>query len=332
MKLFLVLLILTQLSCSVFASNENNHLLRGAGSSGGGFQFMNEKALLKRIARKTSRMLSSLTEAQQLNLKYKYKRNFDLDKLRKIIENVKSAPMENVPRVNSDGYNEPIIFDFDPKSSHIIALKPYFDLRQSQKITTEYQIARLLIHEASHLFGIGLNNDSESYSFSKEIMDSFRDIDFSLFGRDLEQCGSYGTEKERIDNCGLTYYFEYNFRDTLQNGNKYDVVLVRHSNALDAGVLVLDTKVDLGFQTAFYINKFVSCKNLNKDRATNYRKWRSATDSESNKLFSKFYRGSDTRSAILRIEDEEAKKFNQLTNFKAIDWIGRDLIKICVSN
>lgn len=148
--------------------------LSGGGSDGGNFAFYYTSGTYYRSIKLTlSRLIENHPVSELQVLEEKYNTQIDWKKFSDIVKNAKAAPTKQAERKNPDGYVEPLIMDYDPSSQSIIALEPFFRLFDKEVLSDKdvEQIKILILHEASHLFGVGVDdNDKESRAFSWDLL------------------------------------------------------------------------------------------------------------------------------------------------------------------
>ncbi|MBY0414975.1 MAG: hypothetical protein K2Q18_12465, partial [Bdellovibrionales bacterium] len=168
----------------------------GAGSGGGGYQYKDtaypnmkeaQSNLLRRLSVTTDEELNQVTSKLGLESASK-------EKLAKIINSVKYAPLEN-RTIGVDGFEQPKDMDYSIDGQYVLALQPLFESINKKSLSEDEKniLERKIIHEASHLFNIGIENDDESFNFSKEVI--------SLLSNHYPVCGMQGTIEERLGNC-----------------------------------------------------------------------------------------------------------------------------------
>ena len=220
-----ILLITMTFSLSAIAKQgkvEDKFIQKGQDGSGGGYQY--RETSLRHLNETLPRIIRALKFVDQAVLNEitsKYTQiQIPIDELQEVVENIKLAPLEVRSRLNSDGYEMPLIMDYTQNPKSIIALKPFFekfDYKTDRFYTyldensnpelsprrMRERMSRLIIHEASHTFGIGINNDEVSYELSLDIMVYIREWIHSYF-----DCGLAGTIEERIAGCNRfgSYY------------------------------------------------------------------------------------------------------------------------------
>ncbi len=181
----------------------------GTSSGGGGFMFYNTSgAHLRSVAAETAARLSGLTESQFRSIVSRYAPNAPANARRVVIEAVRGVRSDFTHgerlRTNPEGVLEPLLFDYGIDGSgrpFITALRAYFEVYNKATLTRreQDQVRTLLIHEASHLIGIGVEDDRDSRRFAHEVSALFG------IGRDLRgvsaTCGAVGTLSVRTSDC-----------------------------------------------------------------------------------------------------------------------------------
>jgi hypothetical protein len=175
---------------------------QGPGLSGGGFAF--EKTSQKHLKNAIQRLVRRIraTQARDIeNIFHKFgAREFSVDQLINLILSVESRPDVIKPKQNSTMQGDLLKFDFENLTSgpkKIIALMPFFLRYDKTNLSNEEwkEIEVLLLHEATHLFGIGLDRDQDATELSEQLMD--------LLLKQLFNCGNSGSLEDRISDCGV---------------------------------------------------------------------------------------------------------------------------------
>src|SRR5690606_20694028 len=93
-----------------------------------------------------------------------------------IIKNIKKAPVEERTRLNDDHFEAPLNLDYSIGKREIYALKPFFDTFDKVRLSSQEVAAmdRQLLHEATHVFGIGVQDDKVSFELSKMLLKRLR--------------------------------------------------------------------------------------------------------------------------------------------------------------
>lgn len=163
----LVLVMCLSMSVGAFAAKT------GAGSGGGGFSYYYKSGkAYSQVKKYLAKVLSDASEAELSAIEKKYKRSIDWNEFINIIKTAKAEPKRSAERQNPDGFTDPLIMDYDTKTRTISALDLFFLEYNTEKITSAevQEISRLILHETSHLFEIGINNDDEvSKKFSEDL-------------------------------------------------------------------------------------------------------------------------------------------------------------------
>ncbi|MBP9680700.1 MAG: hypothetical protein KBD76_04805 [Bacteriovorax sp.] len=226
LKSLVVLICLT--TASAFAGGE---------VGGGGYQYYyTSQAHFKGVKNFLSQSLIYADKKELEALEKKYDVHIDWIKFATIIKNAKSKSLINASRENSDGDSEPLIFDYDPLEGSISALAPFFELFNKKSLTIEEtnEMSRLILHEASHLVGIGVNNDDElSMAFSKDLRTLMNKYWYRCPGGVLgiQSCLSYNAPTEEVKNKVLK--MEYTFFSPKTFLNKAKHGRIAHSDRVD---------------------------------------------------------------------------------------------------
>lgn len=170
-------------------------------SSGGGYQYIKTSLIhINGVKQESLQFLSSISD-KKFNEIIAQHTDIIISRLqfKEIIRNLKLSPLENRSRVNADGQAWPLEMDYE--NGVIIALRPLFDQYDKPEISRAetYELVRKLFHEATHIFGVGVTNDSLSYNLSKQLMERMQ-VAFLL----ARACGYDGDLQTRISDCGAS--------------------------------------------------------------------------------------------------------------------------------
>lgn len=168
----------------------------GPSNGGGGFQYPNSRALLKKVSTELARDIMGMDPKSFSHLPAGFSRN----EVAQLIREVKYRPDLNRARTNPEGEEEGLMFDYseqycDDKApdcstgqNSIVAMEPFFDtyralpMKQLAEIKfadaqyklTEQDVRERLLHEVAHLLGIGKakngSDDANGDVFSKRVL------------------------------------------------------------------------------------------------------------------------------------------------------------------
>ena len=165
----------------------------GTSNGGGGFQYPNSRALLKKVSGDLS------AEILKMDAKAfaKLSPDFSQDEVARIVREVKYRADLNKLRTNADGEEEGLMFDYsssyceqegcaNPKKA-IIAKQPFFDTYRALPMKqlaekkfddstyklTEKDIRQRLLHEVGHLLKIGIREDGKDDANGDVFADRF---------------------------------------------------------------------------------------------------------------------------------------------------------------
>lgn len=227
----------------------------GKGSDGGGFRYRDTAIPNLIDAQKmliNSLLVMSQTEIDQITQKYTQK-NLDKNKLVGIIRNLKYAPTTNVPAkmdaedmgqlpegIVPQSSDQNLDMTYSVENHTITALQPLFEsINKPQLEAMEVvNLRRKIVHEASHLFGIGIgpaidNKDDVSYALSSEL------VGLSITKRGF--CGYSGSLEQRKENCA-----SYGS----QESNWGSLLMVYRGNSFSSATYIYDARDKLNFLVA----------------------------------------------------------------------------------
>lgn len=159
--------------------------LAGNGASGGSYKYhYTSGRYLENIKSYLFNAINDLPQAELDALSDKYKdkmhdnksATIDWQKFVQYIKDTKGDDGSTPNRgTNPAGYNDVLFLTYKKNPAQLIALDAFYERfdkkRKDLTVDDSLEIARLLAHEASHLFGIGTKNDDEvSVSFSTDLM------------------------------------------------------------------------------------------------------------------------------------------------------------------
>lgn len=186
----------------------------GPGVGGGGFSYT--RGAVKHISSSvemTLRFLNSITNAEFHLLQSKWPHRFPsrTDLINKILD-MHLSPTEQTYAKGVLGL-EPLMADFrimNESSKFVILQKKLFDTFNNELDSgAQASIARIILHEISHLYNIGIQNDEESFVLSTALADTI--INF---------------EKQSVHNASLLKVFK-------NRSKKIDLVVVSASAELN---------------------------------------------------------------------------------------------------
>ena len=156
----------------------------GPSNGGGGFQYPNSRALLKKV---TTDLSAEILQADS-KVFSKLPPEFSREEIARIIRDVKARPDQNKVRTNADGEEEGLMFDYSSSycevdscvkpARAIIAEQAFFDTYRALPMKqlaekkfddniyklTEKDVRQRLLHELAHLLKIGTRNDGKDDS------------------------------------------------------------------------------------------------------------------------------------------------------------------------
>lgn len=195
--------------------------------------------ILDRQAQIAYGILSGLTQRQFSVIASKYTSKYiNKEEFANIVLNVKHRPDLRDDEINRYGYPEELTLTYDKKTRTIIALKGFFEYYENN--SEDYRRMHIdLIHEASHLYGIGTTPETNylSAEFAKEISIS------SNF------CGLDGTLEQRIKACkSLSHiYNRHELFDVIQTGEVPLASIPFSMELVMNEFKVINSKESLGF-------------------------------------------------------------------------------------
>jgi hypothetical protein len=151
--------------------------------------------------------------------------------LARIVRDVKAAPLEQRTRKNSDGYQAPLELDYSIEEKEIIALREFF-LFHSEKEKFTYADFKLmgkkLIHEASHIFGIGTENDNDSAKFAAILMEIIYENGYP------SKCGATGSMEQKLEFCNEHFFKNSKSSVYISNATPkgFELISVGYSDSL----------------------------------------------------------------------------------------------------
>ena len=182
--------------------------IAGGGDAAGGYEFRDTSwRTLEMRSRLVSRVLSSIPQNEFNDLVSKFSDKIvDQSEFGQIIKNVQKAPTENRAKTDSNGFTGNLNMDYSAPNRSIVALRPFFvkyDVPSSRLSKDDIDaIDRQLMHEATHVFGIGIENDNDSYALSLALLDRIRqpiNEKYRQFG-----CGANGNIAQRVSDCDFS--------------------------------------------------------------------------------------------------------------------------------
>lgn len=309
-------------STSLFAITRD-----GQDSSGGGFRYVNTSTkYLNNNAEFLYKHLSGIPNEvfQKIVSKYSDKK-IDQIEFRKIILNVEFAPEKRMERMNQHGYLEELAFNYSIENRKITALAPFFEDYNKFDLSNResMSIARQLIHEATHIFGIGTLDDKISYDLSTEL----------LYESYTSRCGINGNIKNRIKACNS---IKNNF--PLITNNFLEINNPKNSAHLYHHYKIFDTFITNNFYTAIISTsvKAKQAKDICKQMGDS---WRLPSADEAKEIFNFklftyqiTYNGKYTR-VIINTDSDRAKYIGKkLKVKKAYGFFNSSYDVACISD
>jgi hypothetical protein len=216
LKTFLAVGILTtvyQFSAPAFAGEGN-------GSDGGNFAFEDYAITnIKKVTKELARTLKYIPESEFKTLSKEFNTSPEMkkDELIQIIQKVDINEGGESYAVDSRGRKRYRDLYYNDKDRSIIALQLFLSRYNDSALLSNEQKRDLqirLLHEATHLFGIGrtLESNSDSRKLALKIMEKVEDSkksyphisdDVFPFKNGYYYCGSYGEIHDRIADCEI---------------------------------------------------------------------------------------------------------------------------------
>lgn len=161
---FLLIIIITSSSAFALIGNEGG---------GGGFKYYyTSTKYFKNLRNYISESLKLVPPNELKNIEDKYNAKIDWSEFASIVKKARSESLINNSRRNNDGNEEPLLLDYSEQTRTIVTLQPFFELFNKVKLSQEeaLEIEKLILHEVSHLFDIGVNSDDEiSRMFAEDL-------------------------------------------------------------------------------------------------------------------------------------------------------------------
>ncbi len=155
----------------------------GGVAGGGGFEYYNSPAKINIIkardyivklykympSKQFSRILRMVSEQTQ-NSKVL---SINQEKLVAVIENMRADFTSNTQRKNTDGVLEFLVMNYDLQKNTITALRPLFQAYNRDVLTTSEKdrLHMIIIHEALHIFNIGIEDDLEASQVTHSLIE-----------------------------------------------------------------------------------------------------------------------------------------------------------------
>lgn len=203
------LLVMASLICgSFFQSSITFAEMKGGIGGGGGYKYTyTSNFQINDILTKAQDKLLNVPDQKLEELSSKFKTIIDWTLFKNIIKNIELKPNENSIR-----NNQKLALNYDLNNMKIIAYEPFFDfLDKSELSESDTKTAiRMIYHEVSHLFFIGITDDYESIKFSSELL--------SLVELNKFNCGAKNNLEDSLESCKKTNLEKID--DYILNGNK----------------------------------------------------------------------------------------------------------------
>lgn len=190
---------LKALTLAVLAMTSKPMLSYAAGTAGGGGGYAYIETAYKHLDKAQEALLENLSGTNQSDLDY-YARYYKVDKIEKkrlmhIVSTLAKASLVSGTRV-VDGFKQPLDMNYSVEGQNIVALDRLFAKIDKVELTGDEfkELQRKILHEASHLFNIGVANDKDSVGFSSGLLDYIQ-------GNAIYNCGVEGSVEDRIASC-----------------------------------------------------------------------------------------------------------------------------------
>lgn len=245
-------------------------------------RIQNTRDNLKRAQQLLIRALSSLPEESFAQFARQYP-SARIDR-RALIEAIRSIRLdENSRRQRKNNYGllEPLLFDYDRAQFTITGqalLVDRFGGRSTVGQPYEELLWRIL-HEASHLFGIGINgNDLDSVNFGQSLRQVLKSqMSHWADGSDHSACGTLGDIAQKIADCDQTIGFRTLVSRPAVRGSE-----VWRDNRTGK----LQVKMGESQEPTFAPRRIEKiCEDANRDPQLAYARWRTITIEEGRDLW-----------------------------------------------
>lgn len=170
----------------IYVIAQPKFVARGGESGGGGF-YKNSQALLEVAISDLKKKIASASPSAISVIAPEWNaQGWTLQKLSTLVDQVRLEP--NTPSTPRPGSDQPLLFDYgtDTSGPYLVALHDYFssfesvepddspygDPDKSFPASVLFDVETRIMHEFSHLLGIGLQNDEDSDVFAKKALKS----------------------------------------------------------------------------------------------------------------------------------------------------------------
>jgi hypothetical protein len=220
----------------------------GTSNGGGGYMYYNTSGRYLRSVRDfIVNAIKDVNPADLETLAEKYKvagRKIDWAEFTQAIGGIKQTNFAKSEK-NPDGLLDVQLMTYDKESKTVFALLPFFEIyNKSENQLTEddmLEILRLPLHEVSHLFGIGTennnpkNNDSLSNAFSVEL-------------RKLLASKTYNCVNGSHENSAKSVLLNCNYQKPEKNNNRTETLSVGFYDAAKGLPVKIDFNSSLAAQ------------------------------------------------------------------------------------
>lgn len=190
---------------------------QGGGSDGG--QFVANDSDFQHITN-TIELLAGWIENTPRKVLDDLSRQFNVNirwsEFAQIIRETEFMPLHNAIGETFKGRKVYKIMHYDLENRKIIALQPFFGEFKNLDISTNHELLpkmrKYLLHEASHLFGIGINKNTVDNNDLRSR--DFANIVYKAVSLVANQCGIFGSLDERARNCNLMEGMNLDIEDT----------------------------------------------------------------------------------------------------------------------
>lgn len=168
---------------------------KGGSSTGGGYVY--EDTTHKHIRIAQAELISAIYAVNQDEIDAITKKyGGDAFRKKKLIEYIKGlrfSELDNGERKEKNRAQD-MEYSFND-GGYVTALRPFFDAFHKLTLTPQekFVLKRKLIHEISHLFQVGNDENQKSFDLSTELV--------SYLASSQVYCGGVGTVEERLANC-----------------------------------------------------------------------------------------------------------------------------------
>lgn len=257
---------------TLFVVLSSTFALAGGANGGGGFQYPNSKALLKKVSSELANDILKMDNASFKNFPPELSR----DNIARIIREVKylSDADYNEERVNPDGEYEGLMFNYYrnfggsqggvvyPIGYAIAALQPFFETYRALPMKqlaeknfkselfelTAKEIRQRLLHEVGHFLniGVGRQDDTNGDVFAERILKARMN--------QYVRCEALTWMTSTVSpDTAITWYGFLLHRSTGQVAHVYDTWSTTHRVGDRAGNITAPPKPDVNLPSEYYI-------------------------------------------------------------------------------